>query len=69
VSRLSPGCLFAIKTATVSHAGIVTAVTGASFDTVEGNTAPRNSPMPVGRGFEAIAMTRGYADVNFILLA
>ncbi len=69
-SRLSPGCLFVIKTASQSHAGIVTAVDDTTFDTVEGNTAETSSPeAKEGRGFEAIALKRSYVDRDFILLA
>lgn len=65
LSRLRPGCVFVIKTASVSHAGIVTAVGGDSFESVEGNTDEDGG----SRGFEAIPNRRNYVDKDFILLA
>jgi lysozyme family protein len=65
LARLQPGCLFVIKTPTMSHAGIVLEVRGDGFTSVEGNTNEDGGD----RGFEATIMQRNYAEKDFVLLA
>ena len=65
LARLQPGCLFVIKTATVSHTGIVLEVRGDGFTSVEGNTNEDGGD----RGFEVKIMQRSYDEKDFLLLA
>jgi hypothetical protein len=65
--RIKPGSLFLERGARPSkyvHCGIVAAVNGDTMNTIEGNTNDDGS----SNGFEAIARTRGFNDMDFALV-
>ncbi len=65
LARLKPGCIFVIKNAAQSHAGLVAQVGGDNFVSIEGNTNEQGGD----RGFKALSQSRGYAGKDFVLLA
>ncbi|QSQ27181.1 peptidoglycan-binding protein [Pyxidicoccus parkwayensis] len=65
-TRICPGSLFLRRRTATDwvHTGIVTEVDEETFQTIEGNTNDDGSP----DGYEVCARTRGFKDIDFVLI-